>query len=152
MLDCTSNPAVGRHSIFNNTGRIFNSHLTQPNLSLSLSLFPSFLPLRDSISSFRFPFLPYLLSSFIISIPLIRSRSIIDRQFWIDREREKRPLPSSPFLLPLPRRYRGSTTRCREAYEVAPFIFLLERLGRIHPARQQHSKKKRSKTNDRWPN
>ena len=27
VLDCTSNPAVGRHSIFNNTGRIFNLHL-----------------------------------------------------------------------------------------------------------------------------
>lgn len=36
MLDCTSNRAVGRHSIFNNTGRIFNLHLTQPNRSFSL--------------------------------------------------------------------------------------------------------------------
>lgn len=93
MLDCTSNPAVGRHSIFNNTGRIFNSHLTQPNLSLP----PSF-PTRH-VSSFRrrFPFSP--------SIVLYGSREVVSIgiERWTilhGREGEPRtPLPFSPSCL-----------------------------------------------------
>lgn len=92
MLDCTSNPAVGRHSIFNNTGRIFNSHLTQPNLSLP----PSF-PTRH-VSSFRRRF-PFLLPSFFTDLEKSsRSESNGGRFRTVERENQS-PLPFSPSCL-----------------------------------------------------
>ena len=88
VLDCTSNPAVGRHSIFNNTGRIFNLHLTQPSLlSLSLCLSVSFPACWFSLRVVSRDHSSFLRSNMrTASLSLSLSLSLEKIQSWIVRK------------------------------------------------------------------